>query len=360
MSRRVRPLLLAVAALVALPAIAYVAGPVYRIDDRITTPVPGGTVGGAVMDPAALEAWLRASEARFPDIVPGAEKSIVWAHPDRRRTPLAVVYLHGYTATRQEVAPLCDQLAAALGANLFYTRLAGHGRAPAALGEASAEDWLRDAAEALAVGRALGDRVVVVGTSTGGTLALWLAQRPEAADIAAQLLVSPNLGPRDERSTLLAGPWGYQLQRWLIGEEYRWQPANERQAKYWTWRYPARALVPMMALVKSVRDSPLETVTVPTLVIHSPKDSVVSPARIEAAYARLGSPMKRIVKVEDSEDRAHHVLAGDILAPAGTEALLAPMLDFVRGAAPQAGGAPPATTRPPAQVSGPDGLSAVR
>jgi esterase/lipase len=332
MSRRVRLLLLAIVALVALPALAYFAGPVYRVDARITAPsLP--TAGG---DAAVLEPWLAAAESRFPDIVPGAEKTIVWAHPDRRRTPLAVVYLHGYTATRQEVAPLCDQLAAALGANLFYTRLAGHGRAPAALGEASAEDWLRDAAEALAIGRALGERVVVVGTSTGGTLALWLAQRPEAADIAAQILVSPNLGPRDERSTLLAGPWGYQLQRWLIGEEYRWQPANERQAKYWTWKYPARALVPMMALVKSVRDSPLEDIRVPTLVIHSPKDSVVSPARIEAAYARLGAPVKRIVKVEDSEDRAHHVLAGDILAPSGTAALLAPMLEFVRGAAPQA------------------------
>ena len=106
--------------------------------------------------------------------------------------------------------------------------------------------------------------------------------------------------------------------------------------------------VPMMALVKSVRDSPLEDIRVPTLVIHSPKDSVVSPARIEAAYARLGTPAKRIVKVEDSEDRAHHVLAGDILAPSGTAALLAPMLDFVRGAAPQA------------QPPGGNGLSAVR
>lgn len=353
MSRRVRVLLIALTALVALPAIAYVTGPVYRIDEPIATPVPEGTVGGAFVDPAALEAWLAASEARFPDIVPGAEKSIVWAHPDRRRTPLAVIYLHGYTATRQEIAPLCDRLATALGANLHYTRLTGHGRAPAAMGEAAAEDWLRDAAEALAIGRMLGERVIVVGTSTGGTLALWLAQRSEAADIAAQILVSPNLGPRDERSTLLAGPWGYQLQRLLIGEEYRWQPANERQAKYWTWRYPARALVPMMALVKAVRGSPLEDIRVPTLVIHSPKDSVVSPARIEEAYARLGSPTKQIVKIEDSEDRAHHVLAGDILAPAGTEALLVPMLAFVRGAV------PPAARRSD-QTPGVDGLSAER
>jgi esterase/lipase len=333
MSRRTRQLLVVLAALVALPALAYIAGPVHRVDARVAAPALPDTSAG----PGALDAWLAAGEARFPDVVDGAEKTIVWAHPDRRRTRLAVVYLHGYTATRQEVAPLCDRLAAALGANLFYTRLAGHGRAPQALGDARAEDWLHDAAEALAIGRALGEQVVVVGTSTGGTLALWLAQQPGAEAIAAQVLVSPNLGPRDERATLLAGPWGEQLQRLLIGEEYAWQPANDAQAKYWTWRYPARALVPMMALVKMVRDSPLERLRTPTLVIHSPEDTVVSPARIEAAYARLGSAAKRIVKVSGSEDRANHVLAGDILAPRGTDELLAPMLDFLRAQAPGAG-----------------------
>jgi hypothetical protein len=80
---------------------------------------------------------------------------------------------------------------------------------------------------------------------------------------------------------------------------------------------------------------------------------VVSPVRIEEAYARLGSPTKQIVKIEDSEDRAHHVLAGDILAPAGTEALLAPMLAFVRSTVPPA-------ARPSDQAPGVDGLSVAR
>lgn len=350
MSRRARLFVLAVVGLPVLAAIAYLVGPVPRVDTRLATaPLPA-----SIEDPAALEAWIAAGEARHPDIVPGAEKTVVWAHPDRRRTPLAIVYLHGYTATRQEVAPLCDRLARALGANLFYTRLTGHGRAPAALGEATAEDWLRDAAEALAVGQRLGERVIVVGTSTGGTLALWLAQRPQTAALAAQILISPNLGPHDARADLLAGPWGYALQRRLIGEEYRWQPANGLQARYWTWRYPARALVPMMALVKAVRASPLEDITVPTLVIHSPRDTVVSPARIREAYARLGSPAKQIVAIEDSEDRAHHVLAGDILAPKGTDALLAPMLAFAQEHA-----APIAATAQ-AQPPGVNGLSASR
>ncbi len=50
--------------------------------------------------PDDLDQYLRESEARFSDITPGAEKTIIWAHPDKRRTDLAIIYLHGYSATR--------------------------------------------------------------------------------------------------------------------------------------------------------------------------------------------------------------------------------------------------------------------
>jgi esterase/lipase len=320
-----RRILAAIALAVAALALLFFVGPVYRIEPPAEPPaLPAEAADGTV-----LERWIAAREAVHPDIVPGAEKAIVWAHADRRRTPLSIIYLHGYSATRQEIAPFCDLLAARLGANLFYTRLSGHGRAPAAMGEVTGDDWLQDASEALAIGRRIGERVLVVGTSTGGTLALWLAQQPEASSIAAQLLVSPNLGPKDPNADLLAGPWGAQLQQWLIGEEHRWQPANPEQAKFWTWRYPARALVPMMALVKEVRASPLEQIRVPTLVVYSPLDQVVSPQRIEDAYARLTMPARRLHRAAPGEDRSQHVLAGDILAPSGTAPLLAEMLAFI-------------------------------
>jgi esterase/lipase len=64
----------------------------------------------------------------------------VWANPDKTKTPCAIVYLHGFSATRQETAPLSDLVAAQLGAYLYYTRLAGHGRG----GEAMAEPYAND------------------------------------------------------------------------------------------------------------------------------------------------------------------------------------------------------------------------
>lgn len=290
-------------------------------------------------DPVVLESMLRdneriaAASAAGP-ITLDTEKTIVWAYPDRRKTALSIVYLHGYSATRQEVSPLTEQLATALGANLFHTRLRGHGLPGDAMATASARDWLLDTLEAYAVGTRIGERVIVVGTSTGGTLALWLAQHSEVHDLAALLLISPNLGPRDARSEWLAGPWGTQLAETIVGPYYEWRPANPTHARYWTWRYPSSSLIPMMALVDHVRRSDLERIAVPTLVLYSPKDRVVSHEQIETMFARLGTRaarpvIKERVALDVSEDPSHHVLAGDVLAPGDTAAILERLWKFV-------------------------------
>lgn len=325
MRTMIRRLLVVLAASLALLGVAYLAGPLYTLDTRTrANEIP--------TDPMTLERWLAAGEQGLGDVVEGAEKTIRWAHADRRRTALSIIYLHGYTATRQEVDPLCDELAAAIGANVYYTRLAGHGRNPAAMGEVTGTDWLQDARDALAIGRRLGDRVIVVGTSTGGTLALWLAAREargqETASIAAQVLLSPNLGPRARKSELLTGPWGAELLSLLVGKEYVWQPVNAEHARYWTWRYPARALLPMMALVRLVRESPLEDIRIPSLVFYAPDDEVVSTERIIEAHARLGAAVKPLIAIEGSSDPSNHVLAGRILAPADTDRVRRRILDF--------------------------------
>lgn len=279
--------------------------------------------------PEDLDQYLAESEAQYADIVPGAEKTIVWANSARTRTPLAIVYLHGYSATRQETAPLSDELAAQLGANLYYARLTGHGRDGAALAEATVNDWLNDTVEALEIGKRLGERVIVIGTSTGGTLATWLAEQPNADAVSAYVLLSPNFGPRDPTSEILTWPWATQFVTLLIGPEYSWTPVNDQQARYWTHRYPAPALVTMMALVNHVRQSDLGTITRPVLVIYSPNDQVVNASEIERRYAELGSSLKALKPIAASVNAENHVLAGDILAPGNTAVVQATILDFL-------------------------------
>lgn len=324
-----RPLIAGAAGVAALVGL----GPRARV--REPESVPTAASHGVPAELVELNDWLAARESALGDVYPHATKTVVWAHPEAPApTERVVLYLHGFSATRQETRPLADSVAARLDANLFYARLAGHGRPGEAMAQVEAGDWLDDVGEAMAVAERLGRRVVLIGTSTGATLALWAASRPEWSErIDALVLISPNLAPADPAAELLLWPWGNVILRAVVGGEREWEPVNEAQARYWTTRYPSRVLLPMMALVDFVRALPLERVRVPVLVVHSSDDQVVSVPAMQDMFARLGSPMRREVVVDDSGDPAHHVLAGDALSPGTTMRLVEEIVEF--GGAPQ-------------------------
>lgn len=280
--------------------------------------------------PEDLDQYLAQAEAQFTDIVPGTEKTIIWANVAKTKTPLSIIYLHGYSASRQETAPLSDELAAQLGANLFYVRLTGHGRPGEALAEATVNDWLNDTQEAFEIGQRLGERVIVIGTSTGGTLATWLAQQPNTEAVLAYILISPNFAPRDPNAEILTWPWAEQSAQLLLGPEYTWTPRNAEQAQYWTHRYPSTALATMLGLVNYVRNSDLPSIEKPVLVIYSPKDAVVNAEEIERRYAQFGSKVKELIPITQSANPEYHVLAGDILDPGNTQNVKEMILGFIR------------------------------
>lgn len=282
--------------------------------------------------PQDLDAWLAVGEGAFPDLVPGTEKHICWHDPSARRpTDLSVVYLHGFSATWRETHPLTANVGKALGANVFQTRLRGHGRGGAAMATATREDWLDDAREALAIGRRLGERVVLIGCSTGAILAAWLAAGEQREALAALALVAPNFRPANPAAGLLVRPFGAALARRLIGPEFAFEPVNADHGRYWTARYPVEALVEMMDLVRLVGRLNLRTVRTPTLMLYSRQDLIVSARAIERAFARLGAARKRLIEVPDADDPNHHVLAGDILSPTTTPEAVRLIVDFVRG-----------------------------
>lgn len=280
-----------------------------------------------------LDEFLVAAEAQIdsgPGIVPGTNKRIRWIDPATRQpTPLAVVYLHGFSATRQETAPYAENLANALGANLFETRLKGHGLRSAKLEDVTAEDWLADATEALNIGEQIGERVVIVGTSTGATLALLLRQLDTLDNVAAMILMSPNFGLQDSSSDLLTGPGGPLLARILAGDTHSWPAANEEQELYWSTRYPMSAIIEMMRLVDALRESPRLPFNSPILAILSPRDDVIDYQAALNGLGQLDAPAVEIVNV-DTVGAGHHVLAGNILAPQNTAPLIERTLGFLQ------------------------------
>ena len=303
---------------------------VYLVGPRNEFGAPTATPRAqAPQDLAALDAWLASQEASVPGIKAGNAKGIVWAKNPGQKTPWAVVYLHGFSASRLETAPLTGQVAQGLGANVFYTRLTGHGVPGAAMGDAKVQDWLADAQEALNIGRQLGDRVLVISCSTGATLATWLEVNGPKTGVAGHVFVSPNFGPKDERADLINGPWGHQIAFALLGQERTHTPASDAESQAWTSSYPTRSLFPMMALVKATRESPLERFSAPVMMLYSADDKTVEPRLSQAALDRFSSTNKHLVKVDYSEAKGQHVLAGEIRAPAATAPMAQSILQWV-------------------------------
>lgn len=278
----------------------------------------------------ALDDWIKTSEAAYPDIKPGNAKGIVWNSSAQQRTPWAVVYIHGFSASRLETAPVTDRVAQELGANAFHTRLTGHGRPGAAMAEASAQDWMADAIEAVRIGRTLGERVLVISCSTGATLATWLATSQDNNTVAAHVFISPNFGPKDKRAEMVNGPWGRRIALALEGENRGWTPEDARETGAWTTRYPTRAVFPMMAMVKNVRDSDLSTFQTPVLVLYSEQDQTVDPVETRAAFTRIGAPLKAIEVVTYSTSKGQHVLAGTIKSPQAVAPMVQSIVRWVR------------------------------
>lgn len=281
--------------------------------------------------PADVEAFVKESEAKFADITPGAEKTIVWHNPAKKdKTPISVVYLHGFSATRQEVAPLCDIVAKKLGANLFYTRLRGHGRPSDALKGVTVNDWLVDTAEAIEVGRRIGEKVVVISTSTGGTLTAWYGLTQKTGNILAAVMISPNFYPARSEARIMTWPWGKQLAHLIIGEYRTWKPQSDRQAKYWSWKQPTEVTVTMMGLVDMVKSLDFRRFQLPLLMILSPNDKVISYPLAKKRFEEASSAKKKLFEVTDSVDTSQHVIAGDILSPNTTARVAEEIISFIR------------------------------
>lgn len=268
-----------------------------------------------------IDAYLAQSEARIEGVVPEHAKSVVWAGEAGAQTDYAVVYLHGFSATKEEIRPVPDNVAAALGANLFFTRLTGHGRAPDAMSNATVNDWVNDVAEAMAIGRKLGRKVIVISTSTGGTaLTLLALDARQMRDVAGVVFMSPNFELAATGSSILTLPFARQLVPLIMGEERSWTAMNDQQEAHWHTRYPSDAVLPMAAAVQTASVMPVSEVLIPAFFIFSPDDQVVSPSATRDIATRWGGATK-VWEISGDRvgDASAHVLAGDIVSPQTTQ-----------------------------------------
>ncbi|WP_052265150.1 alpha/beta fold hydrolase [Ruegeria sp. ANG-R] len=279
-----------------------------------------------------VQVYFESTESVYDDIVPGVEKRVVWQDGFyEQRTPYSVLYIHGFSASSEEIRPVPDRIADALGANLVYTRLQGHGRDGDAMAEGTASGWMQDAAEGLAAARAVGEQVIVISTSTGGTLAAAAALDTElSADVAAMVFFSPNFGVNTVAAWVPSLPWAREWLPLLLGAERDVSSADPEKNRYWTSAYPWEAVVPMFALVDAVYALDFSGARVPALFWFSEDDKVVRPDRMHEAARAWGGPVSvSLVRMGAEDDPASHVVAGRLMSPGQTDAAISGILNWL-------------------------------
>ena len=204
------------------------------------------------------------------------------------------------------------------GCNLYLARLSQHGiDTTEELINMTPDNLWETAKQAYAIGKQLGNKVILMGTSTGGTLALQLAATyPEVAGL---ILYSPNIAVNDSNAWLLNNPWGLQIARLVKGSNYNIISADTTYAKYWNTKYRLESLTSLEELLESkMTETTFKSIKQPVLTLYYYKDEqhqdpVVKVSATKAMFEQLGTAkeFKRAVAMPNT---GNHVLASPILS----------------------------------------------
>ena len=253
-------------------------------------------------------------------IRPGCEARILWADDSLKQpTSYALLYLHGFSATWREGAPVNQDFARRYGCNAYLARLASHGEVTDdPLIDMTPDRLYESAKDALVVARQLGKKVIIMGCSTGCTLALKLAADfPEMVD--GLILYSPNIRIRQKTAAILSGPWGLQIARLNFEGDFsvsKDDPHGEI-CKYWYCRYRAEGPVYLQQLLDATMSRKLfSKVKCPLFMGYYYKDEdhqdqVVDVKAALRMFSEVGTPETSKMKVAFPE-AGGHVISCDL------------------------------------------------
>lgn len=270
--------------------------------------------------PDDVENYVKSKEA-VHHLKKNNEARIVWANDSlKSMTEFAIVYLHGFSASQEEGNPVHRNVAAHFGCNLYLSRLAEHGiDTTDQLINLTSDNYWESAKEALFIGKKLGKKVILMGTSTGGTQALQLAAT-YPNEVAAIILYSPNIEINDPNAYLLNNPWGLQIARLVKGGKLNY-PADTRPiySAYWNRPYRLEAVVNLQEMMETtMTEETFSKITQPVLMLYyyqdeEHQDKVVRVDAMKKMFAAISTPAN--LKTEMAVPNAgNHVIGSPIMS----------------------------------------------
>ena len=275
-----------------------------------------------------VDHYLEQREKEVLGLQPGVCKEVIWAGKKGKKTKFSIIFLHGFSASKFELSPFPNAIALGLNANIYNARLSGHGCGGEALGHVTVKDWIFDLSEALEIGRTIGEKIIIIGSSTGGTLAAVAASEKNVSGI---IFVSPNFKVRHRFFQFFTLGFARFWIPLILGKYREFQPISKEHAIYWTTRYPIVAVITMATLVKKVVSQNFNKKKCPALFIVSEDDKVVDARKtLKIAEQWGGKSFINLVKCGPNDDPYSHVLAGDIKSPTQTNKLVKTSLAWIK------------------------------
>lgn len=261
-----------------------------------------------------LKEWVDAKEATFDNIKHDNASQLIFFDSIPQKTDFSVLYLHGFSASTDEGDPVHRNIAKALKANIYLPRLSEHGlteKEP--LLHFTGQKYLDSAKEALSVAKKLGEKVIVISSSTGGTLSLILGNDPQ---IAALLLFGPNVEIYNPDAKLLTLPWGLYIARVLLSSKYHiMDNITDEKLNYWTTRYRLESTIHLQKLLETgMRPKVFQSITAPVFIGYyykneDEKDEVVSIPALLKMYDQLGTEESKKQKMAFPEAGDHVIIS---------------------------------------------------
>lgn len=257
-----------------------------------------------------IDSLIANQESTVSDLKPDNQARIVWNDSVGVSTGISVVYLHGFSASQEEGNPLHRDVAKRYGANLYLARLHDHGRSDSmSFANITPQDLIDSANEAIDIGARLGDTLIIMSCSTGGTLSAYLASIRN--DIDALVMYSPNIDLYDEKSELLLRPWGREIAEFVFGGIYNTIAYDNNAIKYWNDAYHIQGTFAVRDLLdQTMTNDVFRKISIPVFLGYYYKndeqsDHVVSVPDMLDFFNGISTPEDQKTRVAYPEAQRH-------------------------------------------------------
>lgn len=259
-----------------------------------------------------LDRIVKAKDANTENLKDKCGAEIIWKNDSIQKTEYAIVFLHGFSACAFEGNPIVNDFAKEFGYNLYLHRFPEHGLNDAeSFKTITPKAWIESGKEAINIGKNLGEKVIVMSSSTGGTVSTFLAaENPNA--IAAQFLYSPNFEIANPAAGLVNDQWGFQILESIEDGKYHYiKGMSEESMPFWTTTYRIEGLIALQDLIEqTMTEEIFEKINIPTFVGYyykneEEKDKTVSIDKMKMAFDLFQTPEDKKVIIPFAEVGGH-------------------------------------------------------